>query len=203
MRCSGRLRRLFSEFVGGLPAAGRDRLGIFVQGQGISSLQGHEKCSTWSIHRGLSERDGCTCAERGSISAPERAASRRQRWGFVARMLHVEHSVEHNWRFQRQIRPFWSELAGELMCKAARRFLRRAAGLSSAADGRLRPPRRGYGRTGPHFALFVHHDDAVREYAYDRKDKLAPLDKGWDEAIKRGWTVVSMKNDWKTIYRKR
>ena len=34
----------------------------------------------------------------------------------------------------------------------------------------------------------------------DRIDKLARFDKGWDEAIAKGWTVVSMKNDWKTVY---
>ena len=39
-----------------------------------------------------------------------------------------------------------------------------------------------------------------REYAYDRKDSLARLDKGLDEAAAKGWTVVSMKDDWKTIF---
>jgi hypothetical protein len=53
---------------------------------------------------------------------------------------------------------------------------------------------------GTRFALYVHHDDAEREYAYDRGDRLAALDKGWDEARKKGWTVVSMKTDWKAIF---
>jgi phosphoglycolate phosphatase-like HAD superfamily hydrolase len=53
---------------------------------------------------------------------------------------------------------------------------------------------------GVRFALFVHHDDAKREYAYDRNDKIQKFDKGWDEAVAKGWTVVSMKDDWKTIY---
>jgi len=52
----------------------------------------------------------------------------------------------------------------------------------------------------PGFALFVHHTDAVREYAYDRDSHIGKLDKGLDEAPKRGWTVVSMKDDWKTIF---
>ena len=56
------------------------------------------------------------------------------------------------------------------------------------------------GGDGARFALLVHHDDAKREYAYDRNDKLQQLDKAWDEAIARGWTVVSMKNDWTTVY---
>jgi phosphoglycolate phosphatase-like HAD superfamily hydrolase len=46
----------------------------------------------------------------------------------------------------------------------------------------------------------VHHDDAVREWAYDRNSPVGRLDKAWNEAVKRGWTVVSMKTDWKVIY---
>jgi len=54
--------------------------------------------------------------------------------------------------------------------------------------------------SGARFALFVHHDDAAREFAYDRTDRLQQFDKGWDEAVAKGWTVVSMKNDWKTVF---
>jgi phosphoglycolate phosphatase-like HAD superfamily hydrolase len=50
------------------------------------------------------------------------------------------------------------------------------------------------------FALIVHHDDATREWAYDRSSHIGQLDKAWDEATAKGWTVVSMKNDWKTIF---
>jgi phosphoglycolate phosphatase-like HAD superfamily hydrolase len=53
---------------------------------------------------------------------------------------------------------------------------------------------------GPRFCLYVHHDDAAREYAYDRTDHLAKLDKGLDEAAAKGWTVVSMKDDWKSVF---
>jgi phosphoglycolate phosphatase-like HAD superfamily hydrolase len=52
----------------------------------------------------------------------------------------------------------------------------------------------------PGFALIVHHTDAVREYAYDRDSKVGRLDKAWDEGIKKGWTIVDMKNDWKQIF---
>jgi hypothetical protein len=52
--------------------------------------------------------------------------------------------------------------------------------------------------TGPRFGLIIHHTDTEREYAYDRQAGLARLDKGLDEAPKRGWTVVDMKEDWKT-----
>jgi hypothetical protein len=46
----------------------------------------------------------------------------------------------------------------------------------------------------------VHHDDAEREYAYDRKSQIGRLDKGLDEAPKWGWPVISMKRDWKVIF---
>jgi phosphoglycolate phosphatase-like HAD superfamily hydrolase len=54
--------------------------------------------------------------------------------------------------------------------------------------------------SGARFALLVHHDDAEREWAYDRKSSIGKLDKAWDEAVAKGWTVVSMKDDWATIF---
>ncbi len=41
---------------------------------------------------------------------------------------------------------------------------------------------------------------AEREYAYDRKSSVGRLDKALDEANAKGWTVVSMKTDWKKIF---
>jgi phosphoglycolate phosphatase-like HAD superfamily hydrolase len=58
----------------------------------------------------------------------------------------------------------------------------------------------GGGRTGPRFALLVHHTDAVREWAYDRHSHIGKLDKALDEALSKGWTIVDMKNDWKRIF---
>jgi hypothetical protein len=54
--------------------------------------------------------------------------------------------------------------------------------------------------SGARFCLYVHHDDAAREWAYDRKSDIGRLDKGLDEAATRHWTVVSMKDDWKRIF---
>jgi len=54
--------------------------------------------------------------------------------------------------------------------------------------------------SGARFALIVHHDDAEREWAYDRESRIGQLDRAWDEATAKGWTVVSMKNDWKRIF---
>lgn len=50
------------------------------------------------------------------------------------------------------------------------------------------------------FALIVHHTDAAREWAYDRKAGLGRLDKALDEAQAKGWTVVNMKDDWNHIF---
>lgn len=52
----------------------------------------------------------------------------------------------------------------------------------------------------PNLELYLHHDDAEREVAYDRKSAIGKLDKGLDEAAAKGWLVVSMKNDWKTVF---
>jgi hypothetical protein len=52
----------------------------------------------------------------------------------------------------------------------------------------------------PSFCLYVHHTDAKREWAYDRKSSIGKLDKGLAAAKANGWTVVDMKNDWKRIF---
>jgi phosphoglycolate phosphatase-like HAD superfamily hydrolase len=54
--------------------------------------------------------------------------------------------------------------------------------------------------SGPRFGLIVHHTDADREYAYDRKTPVGRLDKALDAAPGRGWVVVDMKADWKVIF---
>jgi phosphoglycolate phosphatase-like HAD superfamily hydrolase len=55
-------------------------------------------------------------------------------------------------------------------------------------------------RPGLSFMGLVHHTDGVREYAYDRQSKFGKLDKALDEANAKGWAVVDMKKDWKTIF---
>ena len=53
---------------------------------------------------------------------------------------------------------------------------------------------------GPRLGVLVHHDDAGREFAYDRTSPFGKLDRGLDEARTRGWLVVSIGNDWRTVY---
>lgn len=54
--------------------------------------------------------------------------------------------------------------------------------------------------SGASLCLYVHHTDAEREWAYDRKSNFGRLDKGLEEAKARGWTVVDMKKDWSIIF---
>ena len=59
---------------------------------------------------------------------------------------------------------------------------------------------------GARLAMLVLHDDAKREYAYGPAQGLPDTKVGtftqalYDEAKKQGWTVISMKNDWKRIF---
>jgi phosphoserine phosphatase len=60
---------------------------------------------------------------------------------------------------------------------------------------------------GSRMAVLLLHDDADREYAYGPAQQLPPTHVGefpqtlYDRAIKDGWHVVSMKNDWKQIFK--
>ena len=60
--------------------------------------------------------------------------------------------------------------------------------------------------SGARLAMLVLHDDAKREYAYGPAQGLPDTKVGtftqalYDEAKKNGWTVISMKNDWKKIF---
>jgi len=54
--------------------------------------------------------------------------------------------------------------------------------------------------SGARFCLLVHHNDAVREWAYDRQSGVGRLDRALDESNANGWTVVSMKDDWQRVF---
>ena len=53
---------------------------------------------------------------------------------------------------------------------------------------------------GRRMGLFVHHADADREYAYDRKSHVGTLDKALDQADANDWIIVDMKKDWKKVF---
>jgi phosphoglycolate phosphatase-like HAD superfamily hydrolase len=55
--------------------------------------------------------------------------------------------------------------------------------------------------SGARLMMLVHHDDAVREFAYGAESKIGTFsDALMAEAKKNDWTVISMKNDWKVIF---
>jgi hypothetical protein len=60
---------------------------------------------------------------------------------------------------------------------------------------------------GARLGMLVLHDDREREYAYGPAHDLPDTKVGafspalYDEARKRGWVVISMKNDWKRVFR--
>jgi len=77
---------------------------------------------------------------------------------------------------------------------------RRPIAAFGNSDGDLQMLQWTTAGAGARLALIVHHTDAEREWAYDRKSSIGQLDKALDEAKSKGWTVVDMKNDWKVIF---
>lgn len=53
---------------------------------------------------------------------------------------------------------------------------------------------------GPRFGLLLHHTDAEREWAYDRKSHIGQLSRALDDASAKGWTVIDMQKDWKKVF---
>lgn len=68
------------------------------------------------------------------------------------------------------------------------------------SDGDLQMLQWTVATPGPHFVALVHHTDADREWAYDRKSPVGKLDKALDEAVARNWAVIDMKRDWRKIF---
>lgn len=70
------------------------------------------------------------------------------------------------------------------------------------SDGDLEMLQYSASGNNPALQLLIHHDDAEREYAYDRQSRVGKLDKALDAAKQWNFTVVSMKTDWNTIFPK-
>ncbi len=77
---------------------------------------------------------------------------------------------------------------------------RRPIAAFGNSDGDLQMLQYTAAGPGTRFCLYVHHTDAAREWAYDRQSPVGALDKGLDEANAKGWTVVSMKDDWRIVF---
>ena len=53
---------------------------------------------------------------------------------------------------------------------------------------------------GRRLGMIVRHDDAEREYDYDRESQVGRLARAFDEAPQRGWQVISMRDDWSRVF---
>jgi hypothetical protein len=54
--------------------------------------------------------------------------------------------------------------------------------------------------TKPSLNVYIHHTDAVREWAYDSDSHIGKLKQGLIDAKKNNWLVVDMKNDWLRVF---
>ena len=55
--------------------------------------------------------------------------------------------------------------------------------------------------SGRRLGMIIRHDDAAREYAYDRNSHIGRLARVLDDASAHKWHVVSMRDDWAHIFR--
>lgn len=77
---------------------------------------------------------------------------------------------------------------------------RRPAIAFGNSDGDLEMLEWTSGRAGPSLAAIVRHDDAEREWAYDRDSPVGRLDAALSAAAEHGWTVVSMRDEWTRVF---
>jgi hypothetical protein len=77
---------------------------------------------------------------------------------------------------------------------------RRPVAAFGNSDGDLQMLQWTTAGAGPRLGVLIHHTDGEREWAYDRTSHVGKLDKAMDQAADKGWTVVDMKADWKTVY---
>jgi hypothetical protein len=76
-----------------------------------------------------------------------------------------------------------------------------AAFGNSDGDRQMLEWTQGGGGGGARLMMLVHHDDAAREFAYGADSKIGAFsDALMAEANKNGWTVISMKSDWKVVF---
>lgn len=93
--------------------------------------------------------------------------------------------------------PYWHgyKTEGKHLPDIHRAIERRPVMTAGSSDGDIHMFKYAKGHGGRSLALLVHHDDAAREYAYD-----GGSEKALQLATKEDWIVVSMKNDWKTVF---
>ncbi|MDH3687602.1 MAG: haloacid dehalogenase-like hydrolase [Myxococcales bacterium] len=81
-----------------------------------------------------------------------------------------------------------------------RQIGRRPALAFGNSDGDLAMLRYATSGTGTSLGILLHHDDAEREWAYDRESHVGRLSEGLDVAKDSGWLLVSMKDDFARVF---
>ena len=82
----------------------------------------------------------------------------------------------------------------------ARHIGRRPIAAFGNSDGDWHMLRYATEGPGRRFGMILRHDDADREYAYDRESHVGRLSRALDEAPQRGWQVISMRDDWARVF---
>lgn len=77
---------------------------------------------------------------------------------------------------------------------------RRPIAAFGNSDGDFQMLQWATGQAGRRFSLIVHHTDGDREFMYDRQSAFGKLDKALDAAGSNGWSVASVKDDWKRVF---
>lgn len=88
----------------------------------------------------------------------------------------------------------------EKVVNIAQRIGRRPRFAFGNSDGDLAMIRYTLDGEGPRMAWYLHHDDAEREFAYDRGFRLSPFAEGLDHAAEYGIGVASMARDWNRVF---
>jgi len=82
----------------------------------------------------------------------------------------------------------------------ARHIGRRPIAAFGNSDGDFEMLRYTTEGSGLRFGMIIRHDDAEREFAYDRESHIGRLARALDAASARGWQVVSMREDWARVF---
>jgi phosphoserine phosphatase len=82
----------------------------------------------------------------------------------------------------------------------ARHIGRRPIAAFGNSDGDFEMLRYTTEGSGQRFGMIIRHDDAEREFAYDRESHVGRLARALDAAPARGWQVVSMREDWTRVF---
>jgi phosphoserine phosphatase len=84
---------------------------------------------------------------------------------------------------------------------AIQKFIgRRPIAAFGNSDGDLQMLQWTTAGDGRRLGVIVHHDDPVREYAYDRDSQIGRLDEALDEAESQSWVVISIADDWAVVF---